>query len=53
MRDVGVDTLLREANDAREVDVDEIVGSTYVDEHVVSDAKDGASLAHGVLATYG
>jgi hypothetical protein len=53
MKEAGVDTLLREADDAHEVDVDDIVGCACVDEHVVTGVEDGASLAHGVSATYG
>jgi hypothetical protein len=52
VKDAGVDTLLHEADDAREVDVDEVVGCACVDEHVVISAEDGASLAHGVPTTY-
>jgi hypothetical protein len=53
VKDVGADTLLREADDVCEVDVDEVVGCACVDEHVVTSAKDGTSLAQGVPATYG
>jgi hypothetical protein len=52
MKDTGVDTLLREADDAPKVDADEDVGCTCVNEDVVNGVEDGTSSAHGVPATY-